>query len=277
MWAIRKPDLKDTLSDIDVFEQNGIVACNDAKALKCLVKQYDSQFGQVTSGQHSKITKSGADSIHRNYSETYEGKSLSFIRKALYENVSKCPYCAIGQSETLDHYMPKSNYKALALCRLNLIPMCWNCNRKKGYTKPYIEFIHPYYLHIPRGTIFLIADIQIISNQLIVTFSFDANALKRTNLLLQFSSHWANMGLDERLRKSVTDFIHSEVLPLSDDADVLLASIDVLVEKTEKGYGLNDWRSTVLRALSQILHSNQKDLVVRTLISMKSKTRDINI
>ena len=85
------------------------------------------------------------------------------------------------------------------------------------------------------------------------------------------------MGLDERLRKSVTDFIHSEVLSLSDDADVLLASIDILVEKTEKGYGLNDWRSAVLRALSQILHSNQKDLVVRTLISMKSKTRDINI
>lgn len=55
----------------------------------------------------------------------------------------KCPLCGHREVMTLDHYLPKSYYPALAVNPINLIPACSDCNRTKSALT--IPTLHPYY------------------------------------------------------------------------------------------------------------------------------------
>jgi 5-methylcytosine-specific restriction endonuclease McrA len=60
----------------------------------------------------------------------------------------KCPNCNHRQANTLDHYLPKSEYPILSVSPINLIPSCSNCNTGKLINYPTSsenEAIHPYY------------------------------------------------------------------------------------------------------------------------------------
>jgi hypothetical protein len=54
-----------------------------------------------------------------------------------------CPLCGQGVVKTLDHYLPKSRYAALAVNPANLIPACSDCNKAKS--NAVADTLHPYY------------------------------------------------------------------------------------------------------------------------------------
>lgn len=61
-----------------------------------------------------------------------------------------CPSCGEdGDPGTLDHYFPKSVFPELAICLINLTPMCDKCQRTKSTEYKTVEnkraFIHPYF------------------------------------------------------------------------------------------------------------------------------------
>lgn len=60
----------------------------------------------------------------------------------------KCPICSIRGADSLDHYLPKAEYPALAITPLNLIPSCIQCNKMKKVNYPTNseeQTLHPYY------------------------------------------------------------------------------------------------------------------------------------
>ena len=57
-----------------------------------------------------------------------------------------CPLCGQGLVKTLDHYLPKSLYTALAVNPANLIPACSDCNKAKS--DAVADTLHPYYDNI---------------------------------------------------------------------------------------------------------------------------------
>lgn len=60
----------------------------------------------------------------------------------------RCPLCSQRIATTLDHYLPKGRYALLAVCLLNLIPACKDCNTDKIIhypTNSEEETLHPYY------------------------------------------------------------------------------------------------------------------------------------
>ncbi|MGE5437734.1 MAG: HNH endonuclease [Syntrophothermus sp.] len=60
----------------------------------------------------------------------------------------RCPICSIGKVTTLDHHLPQSKYPALTVSPVNLIPMCFDCNKIKLTLDPKIgeeELLHPYF------------------------------------------------------------------------------------------------------------------------------------
>src|ERR1700722_5204566 len=57
-----------------------------------------------------------------------------------------CPLCGQGIVKTLDHYLPKSRYAALAVNPANLIPACSDCNKAKS--DAVADTLHPYYDNI---------------------------------------------------------------------------------------------------------------------------------
>ncbi|MEP5765204.1 MAG: hypothetical protein ABJ308_11440 [Halieaceae bacterium] len=74
--------------------------------------------------------------------------------RSLYERLSilsqkKCPFCGgIGQTFTLDHYLPKSEYPQFSVFPANLVPCCRDCNSEKGAavaTSAGSQVLHPYF------------------------------------------------------------------------------------------------------------------------------------
>lgn len=60
----------------------------------------------------------------------------------------KCPLCSVRDVDTLDHYLPKSNYPVFAVTSINLIPACTPCNKGKLISYPKTsedQTLHPYY------------------------------------------------------------------------------------------------------------------------------------
>jgi hypothetical protein len=59
-----------------------------------------------------------------------------------------CPLCGHGDVATLDHYLPKTEFSAITVLPLNLVPACRDCNFTKLKNIPAAaneQPLHPYY------------------------------------------------------------------------------------------------------------------------------------
>lgn len=262
MWSIKKPDLTDAVSDIQEFVNKNIINVADQLALVTLTNDYDEQKGFVTPEQHDLVSKAGAKKIHDHYNDTQKGEKLNHIRVELMDKVHVCPYCAIGETGELDHFMPRSDFPALALCRLNLVPVCGKCNRMK-LNKSSDEFVHPYYQQI-QDNIFLKADLEIVSGKIIPSFSIDPTTLAAADYA-RFNNHFENLGLAERLGKAAIDYINSDLMTDSKKAGNIPVFVDYLLDNVINGRGENDWQVAILRELSGKLSGPDKNSFIKAL------------
>lgn len=86
------------------------------------------------------LTNETKDAIHDGYNEIQEKNRLSAYRSELLLSAERCPCCSIGVADELDHHLPRSIYKSLALYSSNLVPMCHKCNNKKKDCSRYRTF-----------------------------------------------------------------------------------------------------------------------------------------
>lgn len=87
-------------------------------------------------------TLSHTDAVH-----LYGGAFTSHVRETFLQDYldTPCPICGhYFDDRTLDHVLPKAKY---TLTPINLVPMCWNCNKAKGESK--VSF-HPYFQDLSR-------------------------------------------------------------------------------------------------------------------------------
>ena len=163
--------------------------------------------------------------------------------------VQKCPYCSINQPQQLDHFMDKSTYGQLAVCRLNLVPLCSSCNHSKR-DQPYKNFIHPYYQQFPKSQ-FFIAECQIIHGKICVNFRLDYNAFGNdTQLHDKLQIHLNSLNIMERFEKEANQFI-TELLStcqISSNGDLQIY-LNEIWEHYKSIYRLNDWRTAVIKGL----------------------------
>ena len=271
MWKLNKPDInRAKKEDIKKLVQNTKLVSfgNIENRLKVLYKNYDTQNGQVNNQQLGNIQQGEAQIIYNAYNLTYKGKNLNYIRAELFENVFSCPYCGINQAETLDHYMPKTKYKALAVCRMNLIPMCPTCNRLKK-DKTYNNFVHCYYQEFPRGIKFLKADVKMEKNVFTVSFDYDFTHFpkKYNSLINKLKTQQTEVNLFSRMRKAAISFINDlcEECCVNNNED-----LKKWLERRKCDYiksrGLNDWQSAIWEGMLTF-----PDLDIKVIESYKKK------
>lgn len=256
VWHLPKPDLQKTLDDVDVFESLGIITSAENPVLKQLVCDYDNQNAVLTQSQISTISTSTADKIRLNYNLTHKGRKLSAIRRDLFNNVpynSYCPYCGISEFKSLDHYMDKSTYGTMALCRLNLVPMCMLCNGSKS-TKPYTDFINPYYLLDP-SVEFFICTITVCGNDIVYGFSIKKGVFtnQQTSAL---EEQIKEIGLNKRWKKAAISYLQENLFCDYNTPQSLIASLPSLIQKRTNSNMLNHWQTAVLRGLKQVINGN---------------------
>lgn len=250
MWKLDKPLLGiATGEDIDDL----VLHCNllsdaDKPILKALYCQYDAQNGAVSNAQHNSVAANKAAAIKREYGKTYKGEEHYHLRDSLLKNVYRCPYCSINQPCTLDHYMPQSDYPALSMCRLNLVPMCADCNRKKN-DYPYSGFIHPYYQSFPNRS-FLVAKVTVRHNRIIVSFSLDQEAISDAKLEEKLNYQIDKIDLLERMSKSASAFVEDLCAQCHCFMGIGFELwLKMRLKDHRKRFGINDWRTAVLLAL----------------------------
>lgn len=253
MWKIDKPLLEEAIDDIRniISESNGIITINDKPHISYIYRLYERNGGMIDEANNNRCRKEVLDKLESLYSnKTYEGKKFFYIRQALFRSADFCPMCGFGEPSQLDHYMPKSQYQSLSLCRLNLVPVCSVCNNKKR-DKEYHLFLHPYYVKFPPNTIFLTANIHVNEHKHIFSWKYSINVKGlETELAEKINSQVSAIKLLSRLQRASNIFLSEQFCCMDFCSDKSLK--DFLKSQMNKMihlYGLNDWRSALLRAL----------------------------
>lgn len=251
MWKIKKPNINRACGkDIDELVKHCDNLDDSIKPfLKELYKQYDSQFGSVTNVQLTAIPKGKESVIHSQYYKTYDGGTLSYMRSELMEGAFKCPYCGINQPSTLDHYMPESQFEALAVCRMNLVPMCGTCNNLKN-AKPYDKFVHCYYQEYPKDEPFLKAKVYALKQRFVVKLYIDDAVLSDKILIEKIHYQTDKLKIFDKVKKESSVYITTlcKDFDCKNDTD-MINWLNRKLSNEVSIYGLNDWRCAILRGM----------------------------
>jgi len=108
----------------------------------------------------------------------------------------RCPLCAQRPVATLDHYLPKAHYPALAVAPLNLLPACSDCNKAKLDaipTRAEEVALHPYYDDLGDNVWLVARVVQIRPTAL--RFSVAAPVAWSPLLAARAQNHFQSLGL----------------------------------------------------------------------------------
>ncbi|GBQ99039.1 hypothetical protein AA23498_3397 [Acetobacter nitrogenifigens DSM 23921 = NBRC 105050] len=227
-------------------------------AIKDLYALYETQQGQPISGLKPAVLKGCEQTLHDCYSQIQIGGRLEKLRGRLLTGASECPLCGYGDPTTLDHYLPRSKYKALAIYPRNLIPACQPCNRKKGTAAPKGNkgFIHAYYENLPdhwNDEPFLHAKVSYTRGTLRVIFSISHPTLS-SQTVERLRYQFEKLELNTRYAAPINNFLFSQKVALlgftgKDAAKLRCAYLKTVSEQWARDFGLNDWRAAFLRGL----------------------------
>ncbi len=189
---------------------------------------------------------------------------LTKLRSNLLQRVSvaRCPFCGIGESSTLDHYLPKELKPQFAILAENLIPCCGPCNTRKW--KHVVDketdarlFIHPYYDEIPPIQ-FLKVNVRLdtLRGTLGLRYKVFRPDGISVHVYRHMQSHFKLLGLDDRYRLRSLEHLRGQHRalarlygPLNDEVRVS-NKLNEDADDYEDEYGLNYWRTVLYRALA---------------------------
>ncbi|MGE3744476.1 MAG: HNH endonuclease signature motif containing protein [Sphingomonadaceae bacterium] len=155
------------------------------------------------------------DAIHAAYEKTQETRVLYSVRELLFKGVELCPVCGIDPATELDHHLPQSAFKPLAIHTRNLVPMCHPCNHAKlaGFDVDGSGFLHPYYEVLP-DLDFLQAIVDLADGALVVTFAIDGAAVLPAGYANRLTGQMEALDLDTRYQQEVNTYISSHAAAL---------------------------------------------------------------
>lgn len=136
--GVRDTDLRDRLSKAAGSVADADLCYREAAAdgMFSRLRQADFALPDVTAREMSWVYD------NRMVASKAPGRSVyNAIRTASPQG--RCPLCGHRDVTTVDHYLPKSAYAALAVNPANLIPACSECNRVKSSMVR--DTLHPYY------------------------------------------------------------------------------------------------------------------------------------
>jgi hypothetical protein len=151
----------------------------------------------------------------------------------------RCPFCGLGESATLDHYLPKEKFPQFSTFSKNLVPCCTPCNTRKsqlivdGDTDIRL-FLHPYFDEIPDAS-FLALNIALSDDAISLNYEVVRPDGMRRSLFQQLQSHLAL----------------SRFYGVAEDALRVSAELSRDSDDFAQLHGANHWRAVLYRELAQ--------------------------
>lgn len=190
------------------------------------------------------------------YSLTQTGRRLQHVRALVFSDIELCPICGIGAPGELDHFLPQSEFKTLAIYVRNLIPLCHDCNgiKRVAYSdQPEQRLIHAY-LEILPDIGFLKAATTLEHGGLDVIYEIDPNAAVPELLRARLSFQLDKLKLNDRYRKEINIYTSSHAVSLrmaydAGGADGVRTFLNSQAMYEIARFHRNHWRPVLLMAL----------------------------
>ncbi|MEZ9441462.1 HNH endonuclease signature motif containing protein, partial [Vibrio atlanticus] len=188
----------------------------------------------------------------------YTSPAIVSYRKKLFGHVKICPYCSLGETEHLDHYLPKSLFSEYALYTSNLIPCCYKCNSEYKKTEYKISdqrvYFHPF---IDKINDFELVKVSLrwVGNNLVINYSISNGSGISSPLYLVLKKHFSSLGLRIRYLTFATSYIEDmnprfmEDYGVEKDQNKFIAAIDFRYRDSIHSCGINHWQTALLKAL----------------------------
>jgi len=268
MWKLEVPDKADAIKHLDIGLNIGpgliptyALSGGERVRISSIYRSYDRRLGRAATNLEGPGVSVGLkQALHDAYDLVQDGRRLKDLRASIKLRAQLCPYCGFGPIQEIDHHLPKTHYKLLAIYIRNLVPICATCNRKKSANVGAhmdSQFLNVYLERIPQE-IFLVANVTLnaVSGALTVIFYIVRSASMSKVLHKRLISQMMALGLNDRYAAPVNQLLseHEVALETAYGADNNSARVRRFLEMTvmayEKRFGLNDWRTALMRAIS---------------------------
>lgn len=234
---------------------------NEIDQVLAIYDLYDADQGVASDAlKGTGLPQSLIDALEAAFDKTQEKRKLYSLRQLLFEGVDLCPICGIAPPVELDHFLPRSIFKPLAIYPRNLVPLCHSCNHTKlaGFGDQDDEaarFIHAYFDIIPDEQ-FLSAEIDMQHGALIVTFNVSVDAELPEGYARRLSRQITSLKLNDRYEREVNIYIssHAVALHLQHNAggrESVASFLEFQARYERRRFYRNHWRPTLLSALAQ--------------------------
>jgi len=225
--------------------------------LVLLYDQYDTGNGKSAAQLKGKALEDALlKATHDAFDQLAERRRLAFIREELMADIDRCPICGILPVRELDHFLPRSKYKALSIYRRNLIPLCHDCNNIKSNRAggEAGDFVHAYFDTLPDRDL-IVADTAIQGDVLDISFRVVNDSDIDQTIILKLRNQLSTLKLSARFRREINTYLSSLASSLHILWDTLgEQGVRIVLEKqivTEIAtHHRNDWRVATLRSVA---------------------------
>jgi 5-methylcytosine-specific restriction endonuclease McrA len=174
--------------------------------------------------------------------------------------VARCPFCGIGESTTLDHYLPKELKAQFAIFPKNLVPCCSHCNTLKrdkvlDARTGIRSFLHPYFDTIPQA-LFVKVNITLRPDAMILRYVVVRPADMALPIFERLQSHFRHLRLADRYRLMALEYLRGQHNALNriygdaNDADRVTQHLIEQAGEFEGSRGQNYWLTALYRTLA---------------------------
>jgi len=266
MWKLPLPDngpaIDELVTAVTPARGAPVVELTDEEkaAFLALYQLYDAYRGEPGPELEAKnISAITAQAVHDGYDATQVGSRLAHLRTRLQAGIFRCPFCGFAPVTSLDHHLPRSTYRALAVYARNLVPACGTCNQKKGATvggqDEHQRFINAYFADLPAER-FFIARCVMVDGALVTQFEVVQTPGLSDHVFRRLTYQFQRLELNARLKGEVTDFLVSLETGLEgayETPEGALAVSRFLARSAtsqERANGLNHWKTALLHGLT---------------------------
>lgn len=257
------PSIDELLTAVTPMGREVVVELNEAEkdAFRTLYQLYDNLQGEPDPQLKAEdISANIAQAVYDGYDATQIGSRLASLRARLQAGVQRCPFCGFAPVTSLDHHLPRADYKALSVYSRNLVPACGTCNQKKGRTVggpgEHERFVNAYFGNLPAERFFQ-ARCVMVEGALVTTFEVVQTPGLSEAVFRRLSYQFQRLELNTRLQGEVTDFLVGLEVGLDnayntpDGAAAVLQFLARSAASQERANGLNHWKPALLHGLTE--------------------------
>lgn len=223
--------------------------------------RYDDAVPEVGHLAHAALTEQQKEAL--NHAFNVETAPMTKLRGGILKrtSVARCPFCGIGESSTLDHYLPKEQYPEYSVFPPNLVPCCSPCNTCKrdkilDDDTDVRLFVHPHFDQIPL-TLFLAVDLDLQVNAIILTFRITRPIGMALATFQHLQAHFRLLKLADRYQRMALEHMGGQyrvlkrTYGLGEDAERVSNELTLDAQDFEARYGKNYWLAVLYKALAE--------------------------